>query len=75
MVTRPYLNLLGKPRIFQVFRGKKFRPKNLILCILHKIIFFPEKKINKKNVCAYPTQLPEKLILLFGLMALEMLKM
>ena len=55
-VTRPYINLLVKPRIFSGFLGK-----NIILCILkgklpfkmHKIIYiFPEKKITKKiNVC------------------------
>ena len=48
MVTRHYLDLLVKPRIFQVFW------KNIILCILkgempfkmHKIIyFFPEKNV------------------------------
>ena len=47
-VTRPYQNLLVKPRI--VFR---FSEKYIILCILkgemplkmHKIIFLPEKKI------------------------------
>ena len=52
-VTRPYLNLLVKPRIFQVFW------KNKILCILkgempfkiHKKNFFPEKTIIEKNVC------------------------
>ena len=48
------LNLQVKPRIFFRFSGK-----NIILCILkgispfkmHKIIFFPEKKIIKKNKC------------------------
>ena len=52
-VARPYLNLLVKPRIFFRFSGK-----NIILCILkgkmpikmHKIIFFPEKKIKNKYV-------------------------
>ena len=49
-VTRPYLNLLEKPRIF--FSG--FLEKSIIICILkgemYKIIYFPEKK----NMCAYP---------------------
>ena len=57
-VTGPYLNLLVKPRI--VFR---FSGKTIILCILkgempfkmHKIKKNPEKKIIKKNMCAYPT--------------------
>ena len=53
-VTRPYLNLLVKPiTFFQVFW------KNIILCLLkgkmpfkmHKIMFFPEKKITKKIIC------------------------
>ena len=52
-VTRPYLNLLVKPRIFS-----GFLEKNIILCILkgkmpskmHKIIFFfQKKKIDKKK--------------------------
>ena len=52
MVTRPYLDLLVKPRIFFRFSGK-----NIVLCIkkgkmpfkMHKIIyFFPEKKMIKK---------------------------
>ena len=49
MVTRPYLNLLVKPRIYFRFSGKK----NIILCILKgKIaIFFQKKKINEKIVC------------------------
>ena len=46
--TRPYLNLLVKPRPFHVFWRK-----NIILCILkgispfkmHKIIFFSEKNM------------------------------
>ena len=51
-VTRPYLNLLVKPRIFSGFSGK-----NIILCILkgempfkmHKIIYFsPKTKYLKK---------------------------
>ena len=56
-VTRPYLNLLLKPGIFFRFSGK-----NKILCILkggmpfkmHEIIFFPEKKIIKKNYVCLP---------------------
>ena len=52
-VTRPYLNLLVKPRVFS---GKKY----IILCILkgempfkmHKIIFFSRKKKSlKKKMC------------------------
>ena len=49
--TRYYLNLLVKPKIIFRFSGK-----NSILCILkgifkmHKIVFFPEKKIIKKIV-------------------------
>ena len=47
-LTRSYLNLLVKPRIFVRFYGN-----NIILCIfkgkmpfrVHKIIFFPEKNI------------------------------
>ena len=47
-VRQPYLNLLVKPRIFS-----GFLEKNIILCTLkgispfkmHKIIFFPVKKI------------------------------
>ena len=59
-VTRPYSNLPVKPRNFSCFLEKK-----VILCILkgilpfnmHRIIFlfFSEKKIIKKNMCAYPT--------------------
>ena len=49
-ITRNYLNLLVKPRFFFRFSGK-----NIILCFLkgkmpykmHKIIFFPEKKMKK----------------------------
>ena len=53
-VTRPYLNLLVKNRIYYRFSGKI-----IILCVLkgkmpfkmHKnIYFFPEKKV-KKYVC------------------------
>ena len=58
-VTPPYLNLVVKPRIFQVFRKKNI----IFLCILKgqmsfkmdKIIYFSRKKIIKKNMCAYPT--------------------
>ena len=58
-VTQPYLNLLVKPK-----KCSGFLEKSIILCILkgisplkiHKIIFFfPENKIIKKNICAYPT--------------------
>ena len=57
-VTRPYLDLLVKPRIFS-----GFSEKNIISCILkgnlpfkmHKIVFFPEKKLINKFICAYPT--------------------
>ena len=53
-VTRPYLNLLVKPRIFFKFSGK-----NIILCILKgempskciKLYFF----LKRKNLCAFPT--------------------
>ena len=54
-VTRPYLNILVKPRIFFRFSGK-----NIISCILkgempfkmHKMIFFLENKNDlKKYVC------------------------
>ena len=54
-VTRPYLNLLVKPRMFFRFSGK-----NMMLCILkgempskmNKIIFFSrKKKYFKKYVC------------------------
>ena len=56
-VARLYLNLLVKPILFL-----RFYVKYIILCILkgelpfkmHKIIFF-QNKINKKNMCAYPT--------------------
>ena len=59
-VTRPYLNLLLKPRIFSGFLEKKFF---LIFCILkgilpfkmHKIIFLFPKKKEFKNICV-PTQ-------------------
>ena len=71
-VTRPYLNLLVKPRNFLGFLGK-----NIILSILkgemQKILFFPEKKIIKKKTCV-PTQpkifrpvTQNTLIFLFGL--------
>ena len=51
-VTRPYLNLLVKHRIFLVFLEE-----NIILCILkgempfkmHRFIFFQKKKIIKKK--------------------------
>ena len=59
-VTRLYLNLLVKPRIFF---PDLFGKKNIILCILkscssfkmHKImcVFFQKK--NKENVCLVPT--------------------
>ena len=56
-VTRPYLNLLVKHRIFS-----GFLEKNIILCILKVkmpfkmlnffLLFFPgEKKFRKRNVC------------------------
>ena len=70
-ITRSYLNLLVKPRFFSGLLDK-----NIILCILkgqmpfkmHKIIFFFQKKINKKIVyLKFSDQLPETLIFLFGL--------
>ena len=56
-LTRPYLNVLVKPRIFS-----GFLEKYIILCILkgkmpfkmHKISFFPEKKIEKYVCLPYP---------------------
>ena len=56
-VTRPYLNLLMKPRISFRLSGQKYnfmhfeRPFKM-----HQNHIFPEKII-KKNVCAYPTYL------------------
>ena len=59
-VTRPYLNLLVKHRIFS-----GFLEKNIILCILKvkmpfKMLnffyyFFQVKKNLEKEMCAYPT--------------------
>ena len=57
-VTRIYLNLLVKPRIFQVFWQIY-----IILCILkgempfkmHKMILFSRKKKLKNYVCASPS--------------------
>ena len=56
-VTRPYFNLLVKPRFFS-----GFMEKNIILCILkgempfrmHKIIFLSEKKLFKKKKMCLP---------------------
>ena len=47
-VTRPFLNVLVKPRIFFRFSGK-----NRILCIMKGLYFFQKKKIvTKNNMCA-----------------------
>ena len=69
-VTRPYLNLLIKPRFFFRFSGK-----NIISCILkgempfkmHKIIFFQEKKDVYLPYLKILDPLPETLIFLFRL--------
>ena len=72
-VSRPYLNLLVKPRNIFMYSGK-----NIILCILKdkmpfkmpKIIFVQKKKL-KKYLCLpylkFPDHLHETLIFLFGL--------
>ena len=75
MVTRPYLNLLVRPRTF--FR---FSQKYIILCILkgempfkmHKTIFFPEKKyiVCVPSYLKFSDLLPEtRLFFDFGLIA------
>ena len=80
-VTRPYLNLLVKPRNFFRYSGK-----NIILCILkgempfkiHKIIFFSRKKIIKnKYVCLlnlnFSDLLPETHIFYLALLKITIL--
>ena len=51
-VTRPYLNLLLKPRFFFRFSGKNIIIlKGILPFKMHKIIFFPKKKTLLKKVC------------------------
>ena len=59
-LTRPYLILLVKPRIFFRFSGKKINIKMPFK--MHKILFFPIK-----IMCAYPfKKLTETPLFLFG---------
>ena len=53
-VTRPYQNLLVKPRFFSGFLGKKYN-FNAYVFQNNKIIFCSPPPLEKKNVCPLPT--------------------
>ena len=56
-VTRPYLDLPVKPRIFQVFWTKyNFMHFERQFAFQNAGFFFSRiKKLTRKNMCAYPT--------------------
>ena len=73
-VTRPYLNLLVKPRIIFRFSGKNklyafWKAKCLSKCV--KLYFFSRKKLKQKYVCLpylnFSDRLPTTLFFVFGL--------